>query len=131
MPCPHSKHHKCNTCTSRDKRQRNPMWYAYDTLKANCKRRKGAGWFELTFEEFSAFAIEMNYLVGKGITKTGFTIDRIDNEMGYFVGNIRIMTNSGNSRKARKVLNYEYDESAGRMIATVSSNLRQSQGGGR
>lgn len=101
------------------------MKYAYNTLKQNCKRRKGAGWFELTFKEFSQFAVETEYLIGKGITKTSYTIDCKDQTMGYFIGNIRVVENSINSKKRRKTLLYEYDEETGRMVARVVDNKRE------
>lgn len=93
MPCIHNDKRKCNTCYSREYRAKNPMRYAYQNLKDNCRRRKGIGWFELTFEEFSQFAIETHYIVGKGITKTSYTIDCKDQTMGYFIGNIRVIKN--------------------------------------
>lgn len=95
------------------------MRYAYDTLRANCKRRKGLGWFELTFDEFKQFAVETNYLLGKGITKTGYTIDRADDTMGYFIGNMTVTSNSYNSNKRNKSLVYEWDPHEGRMVATM------------
>lgn len=102
------------------------MRYAYDTLRANCKRRKGAGWFELTFEEFKQFAIETNYIAGKGRSKFSYTIDRKDNSMGYFIGNIEILSSSANSRKRNKVLEYDWESG----FATVTDNRRIEQGGG-
>jgi hypothetical protein len=130
MPCIHNSKTKCNTCISRDKRERNPIRYAYDTLRANCIRRKGIGWFELTFEEFKQFAIETKYIAGKGRTKTSYTIDRKDNTMGYFIGNIEIRSNSYNSRKRTKSLRYEWDDNAGKMAAWVtdSNNISHSPG---
>lgn len=107
---------KCDTCQSREKRKNNPLRYAYDALRANCKRRKGLGFFELTFEEFSRFAIETNYIAGKGRTKLSYTIDRIDNTMGYFIGNIQILTHSENSRKRNKILDYDWISGQARVI---------------
>lgn len=112
----------CHTCLSRRKRERNPIRYAYDTLKQNCKRRKGAGWFELTFEEFKQFAIETDYVSKKGVTKKSYTIDCKDQTMGYFIGNIRVVSQSENSRKRRMSLLYEYVPEVGRMVATLKNN---------
>lgn len=102
------------------------MMYAYLTLRSNCIRRKGIGWFELTFEEFKQFAIETKYLSGKGKTKTSYTIDRKDNTMGYFIGNIRVVDNTINSRKRTKSLHYEWDDNAGKMVAWVSEHKESS-----
>ena len=126
MPCIHNSKRKCNTCLSREKRERNPVRYAYDALKANCKRRKGLGWFELTFEEFKQFAIETKYIAGKGRSKQSFTIDRKDSTMGYFIGNIRVVSNSINSCKRTKSLHYEWDDNAGKMVAWVSEHKEPS-----
>lgn len=120
--CIHNKKKSCNGCAKRRSRERHPMRYAYQTLKDNCKRRKGIGFFELTFEEFKQYAIETDYLVGKGITKTSYHIDCIDPTMGYFIGNIRPLQNSHNAKKGKKVLHYEWNEEEGRMVATVVNN---------
>jgi len=127
MPCTHRKNKqgRCRTCESKKYREDNPMMYAYLTLRANCKRRKGIGWFELTFDEFKQFAIETKYIMGKGKTKTSYTIDRKDSTMGYFIGNIRVISNTDNSRKRQKSLVYEYDEKEGKMVAHVIDNLPQ------
>ena len=82
------------------------MRYAYCTLKANAKRRGKE--FSLTFDQFKKFAIETNYLRGKGKQSTSYSIDRIDNERGYTVDNIRIMTLADNSRKHTKQLHYDW-----------------------
>lgn len=74
-----------------------PDKYAYKNLKTNAKRRGKE--FSLTFEEFIEFAIKHNYIAGKGITKTGLHIDRIDNRKGYTIDNIQVLTNSENIRK--------------------------------
>lgn len=108
----------CNTCASRKKRAKNPMRYAYDALKHNVIRRKGRAFFYLTFDEFKQFAYETNYLVGKGITKKGWGIDCKDQTMGYFIGNIRPLENSLNSKKGNKTLLYEYDPHERKMVAT-------------
>jgi hypothetical protein len=73
------------------------MKYAYQNLKSNSKRRGKA--FELTFEEFSEFAIEVDYLKKKGITSTSLHVDRIDENKGYTRDNIQGLENSKNVRK--------------------------------
>lgn len=116
--CKHSTP-QCNTCASRKKREKNPMRYAYDTLKSNCVRRHGEAWFYLTFEEFAQYAYETKYLQGKGRSKMSWSIDKIDPEMGYFIGNIRPLQVGNNSRKHTKKLNYEWDPTEQRMVAWV------------
>lgn len=94
------------------------MRYAYNNLRSNVIRRKGEAFFYLTFEEFAKFAYEVNYLVGKGITKKGYGIDCKDQTMGYFIGNIQPLPNDENSKKGKKSLLYEWDDSQGKMVAT-------------
>lgn len=111
----------CNTCARRKSREANPMYYAYETLRDNCYRKHGRGWFELTFEEFKQYAIETEYIGKKGITKKGYHIDRPDTTMGYFIGNIRPLTNTLNQKVKYKKLHYTWDEEEGKMIAYVTT----------
>lgn len=99
------------------------MRYAYDTLKANCYRRKGRGFFYLTFEEFKKYAIETDYISKKGITKKSWSIDCKDQTMGYFIGNIRTVPATVNNKKRRMTLTYEYIPEVGRMVATLVNNF--------
>jgi hypothetical protein len=88
------------------KRSKDPLRYSYLNLKHNAKRRGKA--FELSFEDFKAFCRETNYLAGKGKTITSYSIDRIDNDKGYVLGNIRILSVSDNAKKGTKKLEYDY-----------------------
>ena len=69
----------------------------YTILKTNAKRRNKV--FTLTFAEFSHFCITTGYDKLKGKTANSLSIDRIDNEKGYTVSNIRTITLSENSSK--------------------------------
>jgi hypothetical protein len=115
------EHRICNTCASRRKRNKNPLRYAYETLRNNVYRRKGRAFFYLTFEEFKQYAIETEYMGKKGITKKGFHIDCKDPTMGYFIGNIRPLTNTLNNQVRYKKLHYEWDDETGRMRAYVTT----------
>jgi hypothetical protein len=96
----------CSTCRSRKSRQKNPVKYCYNNLKHNAKRRGIE--FALTLEEFIQFCHETNYLAGKGRTKASYSIDRIDNNKGYTLDNIRVITLSENSKKGNKKLEYDW-----------------------
>jgi hypothetical protein len=120
--CEHNKKKQCRICAKRRSRKKHAMRYAYQTLKDNVKRRKGIGFFELTFEEFSQYAIETEYLGKKGVTKIGYHIDRIDDTMGYFIGNIQPLTNVLNLAKRYKKLNYLWDDTEGKMVAFVTKH---------
>lgn len=73
------------------------MLSAYGNLKTNAKKRKKE--FTITFQDFKEFCIETEYLMGKGRSKTSYTIDRIRDEEGYVKGNLRVLTNSNNVKK--------------------------------
>lgn len=100
-----AKSSKCHTCESRLKRDRDRVKYAFNTLRSNAKRR-GHG-FDLTLEQFRNFAIETDYIVNKGKTATSYSIDRRENDKGYTLDNIQIMTLADNSRKHTKRVVYE------------------------
>ncbi len=107
----------CSTCRSRHTREADPEKYCYHALKNNAKRR--GHHFTLTLQQFKKFCFKTNYLVGKGRTKTSYSIDRIDNNKGYEMGNIRLLTVSDNSIKGTKVLNFDWQT----QFATVSTRI--------
>lgn len=79
------------------------MKYAYQTLKDNAKRRGKE--FTISFEYFTEWAIEHDYLKGKGKTSTSSTVDRIIEDLGYVEGNLQRLENGQNVRKS---LQYRY-----------------------
>jgi hypothetical protein len=109
----------CSTCRSKKSREQNPVKYSYSNLKSNSKRRGIA--FKLTFEEFIQFCYQTQYLAGKGKTKTSFSIDRIENDKGYTLDNIRILTLSDNSKKGnKKILMYDWQT---KYASVISNNV--------
>ncbi len=84
----------CPKHYQQDWRKKNPISYTYHTLKSNAKRRDKE--FYLTFGQFRNFCIESGYIKMKGKNGTSFSIDRIDPEQGYYLGNIRILTLASN-----------------------------------
>lgn len=90
----------CNKCRMRKWRAENVMKAAYDNLKSNAKRRGKE--FKISFEYFEKFCIEEEYLMGKGRTKTSFTIDRDKDELGYVEGNLSVLENSDNVKKEHR-----------------------------
>jgi hypothetical protein len=110
---------QCNTCITRRYRLNNQLRATYQSRKDNAKRRGKA--FSLTFAEFCEFAVETDYIRGKGITAKSLTIDRIDETGGYHIDNIQAIPNAAN---IRKFLHYKHDGT--RMVASVTisrSNL--------
>lgn len=86
-----------------------PMRHCYQTLKVNAKRRGKVFKFKLTFEQFKEFAIEVNLLHKRGRKTTSYTVDRIENDKGYVVGNLQRLTLSENSSKGKRQRKVGYD----------------------
>jgi hypothetical protein len=100
----------CHTCRHRREKEKDPQAYTYGVLRRNARRRGIS--FELSFKEFLQFACRTEYLIGKGRTAEGLTIDRIDTGQGYKADNIQALTCSDNARKEierRKLLLYEHE----------------------
>lgn len=97
----------CYTCRSRNARKNNPVRASYENLRANTKRRGHE--FTITFEYFKQFCREYDYIANKGKTASSYSIDRINNEIGYVPGNLRVLTLSENSRKGTKILQYDWE----------------------
>lgn len=99
----------CDTCRKREWRVNNPIRDAYSNLKSHAKQRGKE--FDLTFEEFKEFAVRVDLIKNKGITKDSYHVDRVDDNKGYTKDNIQVLTNSENVRKEnnrRKVLQYDW-----------------------
>ncbi len=90
----------CPNHYQQDWRKKNPINYAYHTLKENAKRRDKE--FYLTYGQFRNFCSETGYIEMKGKNGTSFSIDRIDPEQGYHINNIRVLTLSANGTLGRK-----------------------------
>jgi hypothetical protein len=80
---------------ARQWRERYPLHYSFNKLKNRAKERGHA--FHLTLAEYEQFALESGYAERKGKTAESFTIDRIEENRGYSVDNIRCLTLSENS----------------------------------
>jgi hypothetical protein len=105
---------RCNTCQTRICRKNNPVRYAYDTLKANARRRGKP--FTITFEQFWEFCYEYPYMAGKGRSGVSFGIDCIIAEKGYVPGNLQLLSNRENSRKGKRVLMYDWETKYARYV---------------
>lgn len=99
----------CGKCKLRRYREKSPIKSSYQNLRSNAKRRGKI--FTISFEYFSKFAVETEYIYKKGRTKLGYTIDCIKEELGYVEGNIRSIPNTDNVKKQRrkeKILKYDH-----------------------
>ena len=90
----------CRKCRS----AKRELQEAYYHLKGNAVRRGKE--FTITMAQFKAFCFKTNYIQGKGKTKECYSIDRIDNDRGYTIDNIRILTVGENAKKKDKKLVY-------------------------
>lgn len=96
-----AKHRRiCYACRHKRFKKRNPMRYAYNSLRCNAKRR--GKFFDLTFQEFKELCEEYNYMEKKGIYAEDFHIDRYREELGYTKSNLRCITNTENVKKYLK-----------------------------
>jgi hypothetical protein len=92
----------CPTCRKRKYRANNPYQDTYQNLRSNAKRRGIP--FSITFPEWVMFCNDTGYLELRGQGANDMTVDRIvtDPFLGYTYGNIRMMTNSENVKRANE-----------------------------
>jgi hypothetical protein len=74
-----------------------PYKNCYSRLKSNAKKRKVG--FDLSLEEFKKLVSGTQYMQRRGRGKTSLHFDRINNQKGYSIENIQIITNSENAKK--------------------------------
>ncbi len=105
----------CNTCRSRKWNAKNPIRKAWHNLKRSAKKRNYP--FELPYENFYAFAVSTGYDKNRGRTKEAMVIDRINNDQGYTMTNIQVITKSSNSTKYWKEV---HEQEWKKFVATES-----------
>jgi len=81
-------------------KHKDPVAYTYHATRCNAKRR-GKDW-NLTLQEFREFCEQTDYIKLKGVLSNHYSIDRLDNSIGYQLDNIRCITNNQNSSKGSK-----------------------------
>ena len=72
------------------RRQKDPVYDRFVNFKGNALRRKKS--FEITLEEFRDFCKDTGYIIRKGMRGKNCTVDRINNNLGYFIDNIQLLT---------------------------------------
>lgn len=82
------------------------MKAAFQTLRYNAHRRGKP--FTITFEYFTQFCYETNYMAGKGRSSLSYSVDCIINSLGYIPGNIQMLPKGQNASKGTKTLIYDY-----------------------
>lgn len=91
------KNRFCSKHNHRYQKYKNPYKYTFHQKRSRAKER-GIEW-NLTLDEFIEFCNETGYMDTKGKTKTSASIDRIDPNKGYEIGNIQILSLSDNTKK--------------------------------
>lgn len=112
---------RCNTCKSKQWREKFPIKAAFNNLKASAKKRNIE--FTLTLEEFEEFCYETEYIQYKGKTKHCYSVDRIDNDKGYTRDNIRILTVSENASKGKKKLIYDWFTKKAKVVTVFEPKI--------
>jgi hypothetical protein len=87
----------CSKHSKRYQKHANPYNYVYGQKKFRALER-GIKW-NISLDEFIDFCEKTNYLALKGKSADSASIDRIDPNKGYEVGNIQILTLSENTKK--------------------------------
>lgn len=89
----------CNTHRSQLSRLKDPVRYAYNNLRTSANRR--GIFFDLTYDQFSEFCYETEYLDKRGRSKGGFNVDRITEGKtpGYTKDNIQCLEKTKNIKK--------------------------------
>lgn len=84
---------KCGMCHKHYaiyRRQKDPVYNRYVNFKGNALRRKKE--FSITLEEFREFCVKTGYIIKKGMRGRNCSVDRINNNLGYSIGNIQLLT---------------------------------------
>lgn len=89
----------CHKHYARKRREEDPIGVRFNQFKGNARKRGKA--FSITIEEFRGFCEETGYLT-KGRRGQNATIDRRDNDFGYHLWNIQILTNRQNASKGAR-----------------------------
>lgn len=90
------------------RRIKDPVYDRYVNFKGNATRRKKP--FEITLEKFREFCVKTGYIIKKGMRGRNCSVDRINNNLGYSIGNIQLLTIHKNIEKYNLVdkLNEDY-----------------------
>lgn len=91
------KNRFCSKHNHRYQKEKNPINHTFNLRRSRAKER-GIEW-NLTLAEFKQFCEENNYMELKGKSAGSASIDRIDPNKGYEVGNLQILTLAQNSAK--------------------------------
>ena len=95
----------CSTCRSRKCRENDKVRYAFNNLRNHAKERDIV--FTITLEQFRQWCSKVKYIGFAGRSAESYTIDRIHNDLGYHIDNIKVLTKKDN---VKKYFYYDYRE---------------------
>ena len=87
----------CHMHYKRYRRIADPVYDRYVNFKGNALRRCKE--FTITLQEFRDFCTKEGYIISKGKRGYNCTIDRIENQHGYHIWNIQILSMANNIKK--------------------------------
>jgi hypothetical protein len=87
----------CHSHYQRYRRIIDPIYDRYVNFKGNALRRGKE--FTITLQEFRDFCQREGYIICKGKRGRNCTIDRIENQHGYHIWNIQILSIGANIKK--------------------------------
>ncbi len=87
----------CCNCIAHRWKMRDPFAYHHNALRNNAKRRGKE--FTITVDQYREFAIREGLFSPTGTKYPNRSIDRIDQNRGYHLDNIQVLTLSENVRK--------------------------------
>lgn len=91
---------KCGLCHkhySIHSRIKDPVLNRYVNFRGNALRREKE--FTITLQEFRDFCQKTGYIIEKGKRGRNCSIDRINNNQGYHIENVQIMSAINNTKK--------------------------------
>ena len=95
----------CHKHYWRKRKNVDPVYVRYNQFKNNATVRKKD--FTITLKQFRDFCEKTGYIITPGKRGRNATIDRINNNEGYHIWNIQLMTLSQNCKKGTKTEGYE------------------------
>ncbi len=87
----------CHKHYARHRKEIDPVYDRYVNFKGNALRRGKE--FTITLIQFRSFCHCTGYILTKGKRGRNATVDRIDNNFGYHIWNIQLLTAHQNTRK--------------------------------
>lgn len=90
----------CHKHYARKRREEDPVGMRYTQFKGNAIKRNKE--FGISLKQFREWCEETGYIITKGRRGQNATIDRIINEIGYYIWNIQILSLKQNASKGTK-----------------------------